>query len=124
MTSPTSGELYLTWTEYGPDKFIDDKEVYNIFKSIAAILHPYIHPIEYIATNDSGALLIRKFNNAGSIKDLICGSQPKHPFLSKYGNPKHRNPLSLKDVAMYGRQILEALRFLHSKGIPFGNNIN
>lgn len=114
-------ELTLTWTEYGPDKYIDDKECHNIFKCLAAIQHPYIQPIDYITTNDSGVLTIRKFNQKGSVKDLLCGSTPKNPFLGKYGNPKGRTPLPIKDVAIFGRQILEALRFLHSKGMPFGH---
>ena len=114
-------ELTLTWTEFGPDKYIDDKEIHNVFKSLAGIQHPYIQNIEYVATNDCGALIIRKFNQKGSVKDLLCGSMPKNPFLGKYGNPKGRSPLPVKDVAIYGRQILEALKFLHSKGMPFGH---
>ena len=47
-------------------------------------------------------------------------STPKNPFLNKYGNPKGRTTLSLKQIALYGRQILEALSFLHSKGMPYG----
>lgn len=110
----------LSWTEYGPDKYVDDKEIHNILKSLTSLQHPFIMPIEYVVTNDSGALFIRKFNTKGSLKDQLCGSSPKNPFLSKYGNPKGRAPCSVKEVAIYGRQILEALRFLHSKGMPFG----
>lgn len=112
--------LTLTWTEYGPDKYIDDKEIHNVLKMLPSLQHPFIMPIEYVATNDSGALFIRKFSTKGSLKDQLCGSTPKNPFLSKYGNPKGRAPSTVKEVAIYGRQILEALRFLHSKGMPFG----
>lgn len=122
-SSASSGpiELTLTWTEFGPDKYIDDKEIHNVFKSLAGMQHPYIQPIEYATTNDSGALIVRRFNNKGSLKDLLCGSLPKNPFLAKYGNPNGRVALPQRDVALYGRQILEALRFLHSKGMPFGH---
>lgn len=116
----SDAELTLTWTEYGPDKYIDDKEIHHVLKSLISLRHPFIHPIEYMATNDSGALFVRKFNVKGSLKDQLCGSSPKNPFLSKYGNPKGRVPLPIKEVAIYGRQILEALRFLYSKGMPFG----
>lgn len=95
--------------------------MHNVFKSLAGIQHPYIQPIEYATTNDSGALIIRKFIQKGSVKDALCGSQPKNPFLSKYGNPNGRAALPVRDVAIYGRQILEAVRFLHSKGMPFGH---
>ena len=111
----------LTWCEYGPDKYIDEKEIQSILKSLVTIQHPFILPIEYVATNDSGALFVRKFYSRGSLKDQLCSSQPKNPFLSKYGNPKGRAPMPAKDIAIYGRQILEALRFLHSKGMPFGH---
>jgi len=47
-------------------------------------------------------------------------ANPKNPFLSKYGNPKGRTALSMKQVATYGKQILEALIFLHSKGYAYG----
>lgn len=113
-------EYTLTWTEYGPDKYVDDKEIHNVLKSLIHLQHPFILPIEFVATNDSGALFVRKFNTKGSLKDLLCGSSPKNPFLSKYGNPMGRAPATVKEVAIYGRQILEALRFLHSKGMPLG----
>lgn len=116
--------LTLAWSEYGPDKYVDDKEIHNVLKSLASIQHPFIMPIEYVASNDSGALFIRNFYSKGSLKDLLCGSAPKNPFLSKYGNPKGRGALKIKDIAIYGRQILEALQFLHSKGLPFGEYPN
>lgn len=49
---------------------------------------------------------------------------PKNPFLSKYGNPKGRTALSMKQVAIYGKQILDVLIFLHSKGYPYGETAN
>lgn len=120
-TIPPLPDYILSWSEYGPDKYIDDKEIHNVFKNLAGIQHPYIQPIEYVATNDNGGLVIQKLHKTGSLKDVLCGSTPLNSFLSKYGNPKGRAALPLKDCAMYGRQILEALRFLHSKGMPYGH---
>lgn len=111
----------LAWCEYGPDKYIDEKEIHNVLKSLATISHPFIMPIEYFNTNDGGALFIRNFYGRGSLKDLLCGSSPKNAFLTKYGNPKGRGPMAVRDIAIFGRQILEALRFLHQKGMPFGH---
>lgn len=116
----SDAELTLAWTEYGPDKYVDDKEIHHTLKSLTLLRHPFIYPIDYVATNDSGALFVRKFNFRGSLKDQLCGSSPRNPFLSKYGSPKGRAPLPIREVAIYGRQILEALRFLYSKGMPFG----
>lgn len=117
--------LTLAWSEYGPDKYIDEKEIHGILKMLTTIQHPFIMPIEYVASNDSGALFIRNFYTKGSLKDLLYGTSPKNPFLQKYGNPigRCRGPISIKDIAIYGRQILEALLFLHSKGIPCGKSL-
>lgn len=113
----------LSWTEYGPDKYVEDKEFAGALKSLTSIQHPYIMPIDYVASNDSGALFVRNFYTKGSLKDLLYGASPKNQFLQKYGNAsmRGRGPLSIKDIAIYGRQILDALHFLHSKGLPFGN---
>lgn len=114
-------DLILTWTEFGPDKYIDEKEIHNVLKNFGGVQHPFIAPIEYIASNDSGALVIRKFYKQGSLKDVLCAASPCNPFLSKYGSPKGRAPLPLKELALYARQILEAIRFLHSKGMACGH---
>uniref|UniRef100_A0A1L8DK95 PX domain-containing protein kinase-like protein n=1 Tax=Nyssomyia neivai TaxID=330878 RepID=A0A1L8DK95_9DIPT len=114
-------EHILAWTEYGPDKYIDDREIHSTLKNLGGVQHPYIQPLEYVTSNDNGALVIRKFSAQGSLKDMLCSVQPVNPFLTKYGNPKGRSPLPLKDVALYGRQILEAIKFLHTKGLPNGH---
>lgn len=82
-----NGELVLTWTEYGPDRYVCDKETQNIFKYISELHHPFIEPCVYVTSNDSGALVIRKFYAQGSLKDTLCGSSPKNPFL---GNQKEK----------------------------------
>lgn len=114
-------EYLLNWTEYGPDRFIDDKEMNNICRVLMTIEHPYVYPIEYVTCSEMGGLVIRKFNKAGTLKDQICGCVPINPFLTKYGKPKGRSPVPLKDVALYGCQMIEALRYLHSKGIAHGH---
>lgn len=111
----------LTWTEFGPDKYVDDKEIGGALKSLATIQHPFIMPIDFVASNEYGALFVRSFYSKGSLKDLLYGASPKNQFLQKYGNSAARGRgLPVKDIATYGRQILEALHFLHSKGLPFG----
>jgi hypothetical protein len=64
--------------------------------------------------------VVRGLNNAGSLRDLLCTAKPKLQFMKKYGNPKQYRPLSPSDMACFGRQILEVLRFLSEKGLPFG----
>lgn len=74
-------ELVLTWTEFGPDQTICDKEIHNILKYIAAELrHPFIEPFAHVRSNDDGVLIIRKFYAQGSLQDIICGTSPTHTF--------------------------------------------
>lgn len=114
-------EYFLSWVEHGPDKYLDDRELQAAFKSIGSIQHPNIHPIEFVSCNEVGGFVIRALSPAGSLRDLLCGAKPKTQFIKKYGNPKQVKPLSLSDIAYYGKQILDALKFLHDKGLPFGH---
>jgi PX domain-containing protein kinase-like protein len=82
--------------------------------------HPYIQGIEFLNCNEVGGFVVRGLNNAGSLRDLLCTSKPKLQFMKKYGNPRQYKPLSPSDMAFFGRQILEVLRFLGEKGLPFG----
>ncbi|XP_070503926.1 PX domain-containing protein kinase-like protein [Chironomus tepperi] len=117
----SDNEYLLTWTEFGQDKCINDKELNNILKDLASIKHPLIYPIEYIKCNENGCLVIMKFNKEGSLKDLLCGSQPLNSFSTKYGTTKGRNQLPIKDVALYSRHILEGIKYLNSFGLAYGH---
>ncbi|XP_053962468.1 PX domain-containing protein kinase-like protein [Anastrepha ludens] len=114
-------ELVLEWIEYGPDKYIDDKEMGGILKSLMGLQHPHIETVVYAAHNENGCIVVRRFYKQGTLKDKLCMATPKNPFLSKYGNPKGRTALTMRQVAIYGRQILEALIFIHSKGYSYGH---
>jgi PX domain-containing protein kinase-like protein len=113
-------ELMGGWTDYGPDKYLDDKDMHALFKSLNQIQHPFIHSIELCLCTDIGGLVVRSNHKDGSLRDLICGAKPRQSFLKKYGNPKGHKPLEVSQVALYGRQILEALKFLMDKGLPYG----
>lgn len=56
----------------------------------------------------------------GTLRDLLSDAKPRQSFLKKYGNPKGHKTLSPDQIALYGRQILEALKFLRDKGLPYG----
>uniref|UniRef100_A0A8C1Y3L3 PX domain-containing protein kinase-like protein n=1 Tax=Cyprinus carpio TaxID=7962 RepID=A0A8C1Y3L3_CYPCA len=64
---------------------------------------------------------IRVFSEKGTLRDHICKVKPKEPFLKKYCNPKKIQGLEQQQIRTYGRQILEALKFLHDKGFPYGH---
>nr|XP_034178989.1 PX domain-containing protein kinase-like protein isoform X1 [Osmia lignaria] len=114
-------ELLLAWVEFGPDKHLQDKDMQGVFKSLGTLKHSYIEPIVYQHVTESGALMIRNFHPTGTLRDTLCVTKPKQPFIKKYGNPKQTKSLTVPEIAMYGHQILEALGFLHEKGLPYGH---
>ncbi|KAK4884313.1 hypothetical protein RN001_000584 [Aquatica leii] len=114
-------ELIASWTDFGPDKYLNDKDIHVVFKCINQMQHPYIYPIELCLCTDIGGLVVRNSSINGSLRDNICGAKPRMSFLKKYGNPKGHKPLNSSQVALYGRQILEALKFLKDKGLYYGH---
>lgn len=115
-------ELIASWVEYGPDKQLDEKDIQAVYKSLMQLEHCYIYPIELGICTEVGGLTVRKNCKNGSLRDIICGAKPKQSFMKKYGNSKCHKPLTESQIALYGRQILEALRFLHDKGLPYGES--
>ncbi|XP_060058999.1 PX domain-containing protein kinase-like protein isoform X2 [Erinaceus europaeus] len=113
--------LVLNWADLGPDKYLSDKDFQCLIKLLPSCLHPYIYRVTFATANESSALLIRMFNEKGTLKDLIYKAKPKDPFLKKYCNPKKIQGLGLQQIKTYGRQILEVLKFLHDKGFPYGH---
>uniref|UniRef100_A0A9L0SPU9 PX domain-containing protein kinase-like protein n=1 Tax=Equus caballus TaxID=9796 RepID=A0A9L0SPU9_HORSE len=113
--------LVLSWADLGPDKYLSDKDFQCLIKLLPSCSHPYIYRVTFATANESSALLIRMFNEKGTLKDLIYKAKPKDPFLKKYCNPKKIQGLELQQIKTYGRQILEVLKFLHDKGFPYGH---
>ncbi|XP_066154776.1 PX domain-containing protein kinase-like protein [Euwallacea fornicatus] len=119
--SRSKDELIGSWTDYGPDKYLDDKDMHSVFKSLHQIKHPYIGHIDLCLCTEVGGLVVREMSKDGSLRDYLCGAKPKLSFLKKYGNPQGHKQLTVEEIAMHGRQILEALKFLHEKGFPYGH---
>uniref|UniRef100_A0A7N4PLB5 PX domain-containing protein kinase-like protein n=1 Tax=Sarcophilus harrisii TaxID=9305 RepID=A0A7N4PLB5_SARHA len=113
--------LVLSWADLGPDKYLSDKDFQWIVKLLPSCLHPHIYRVPFATASESSALVIRAFNEKGTLKDLIYKAKPKDPFLKKYCNPKKTQGLELQQIKAFGRQILEALKFLHEKGFPYGH---
>ncbi|KAF4024020.1 hypothetical protein G4228_015966 [Cervus hanglu yarkandensis] len=113
--------LVLSWADLGPDKYLSDKDFQCLIKLLPSCLHPYIYRVTFATASESSALLIRMFNEKGTLKDLIYKAKPKDPFLKKYCNPKKVQGLELQQIKTYGRQVLEVLKFLHDKGFPYGH---
>uniref|UniRef100_A0AAY4C0L9 PX domain-containing protein kinase-like protein n=1 Tax=Denticeps clupeoides TaxID=299321 RepID=A0AAY4C0L9_9TELE len=111
----------LSWVDWGPDKFLSDKDLQAAMKLLPSLSNPYVYPVTFATTSESSALVIRMFNEKGTLRDHICKVKPKEPFLKKYCNPKKIQGLELQQIRTYGRQILEVLKFLHDKGFPYGH---
>ena len=43
-------------------------------------------------------------------------------FVKKYGRPKSFNIVPVNCIRLFGRQLLETLRFLYDKGFPYGQH--
>ncbi|XP_063988040.1 PX domain-containing protein kinase-like protein isoform X2 [Diachasmimorpha longicaudata] len=114
-------ELLLAWVEFGPDKHLPDKDMQGVFKSLGTLKHANIEGIVHQHVTDTGALTIRNFHPNGTLRDILCNTKPKQPFIKKYGNPKQPKPLASSEIATYSYQILEALSYLHEKGLPYGH---
>ncbi|XP_012938998.1 PX domain-containing protein kinase-like protein isoform X2 [Aplysia californica] len=111
----------LSWMEFGPDMYLPVKELTAIMKVLPMIKHPYIYPCHFTAANENGGMVIRDYYEPGTLRDYLCKCKPKGNYMTKYGNPKKRMPLDIGAVKTFGRQILEALKFLHDKGFPYGH---
>ncbi|XP_026763124.2 PX domain-containing protein kinase-like protein isoform X2 [Galleria mellonella] len=111
----------LSWQNYGPDKYLSEKEMQTAFKSLLNISHPYIDQILAIHNLETGAYVVRRIHENGSLRDMLYGTDYDKNYLSKYGNPKVRKPLTDGQISHYGYQMLQALKFLHDKGLPHGH---
>ena len=66
-------------------------------------------------------MTVRQFIPTGSLRDAIYSQQPQGNLLQKYGGtPSRRSGLTPANISKYGRQVLEALRFLFEKGFVLG----
>eukprot|EP01090_Pellita_catalonica_P014595 TRINITY_DN3762_c0_g2_i2.p1 TRINITY_DN3762_c0_g2~~TRINITY_DN3762_c0_g2_i2.p1 ORF type:complete len:560 (+),score=89.27 TRINITY_DN3762_c0_g2_i2:48-1727(+) len=105
------------------DSLITSESSKQAFKAmIKALNHPYILPtyhVDYV-TDKQTAILIRPFSAVGSLRDRVHRAKPKKEFYLKYSNAATQ-PIAEKYVPYFGRQILEALNFLRSLGIPYAH---
>ncbi|XP_014671766.1 PREDICTED: PX domain-containing protein kinase-like protein isoform X2 [Priapulus caudatus] len=111
----------LTWASLGPDNFLSTKDLDSIMRLLPSLKHPFILPITFAMANENGGLAIRTYISEGTLRDRVYKTRPRQPYLKKYGKPKSVTPLPQNEIKTFGRQILEALKFLHDKGLPYGH---
>ena len=51
---------------------------------------------------------------------MYLQAKPTAHFVKKYGRPKSFNIMPVNSIRVFGRQLLETLRFLQEKGFPYG----
>ncbi|KAL6069944.1 Slowpoke-binding protein [Balamuthia mandrillaris] len=121
---PYRGNVLMTLTPKGklcgvPINSDSGKSTFcNVLMSLK---HPYIYPtyeVDYIQDREL-CVVFRPFQPKGSLKDYLYKSNPKNTWDKKYRHPGRR--LRLRTIAIFGRQILEGLLFLRSKGFPYGH---
>lgn len=108
----------LSWQSYGKDRYLGDKDLQNAFKSLMNISHPYIDQILAIHNLETGVFVVRRIHETGSLRDILYGTEYNKNYMGKYANPRVRKPFTVGQIAHYGYQILQALKFLHEKGLP------
>ncbi|XP_063685673.1 PX domain-containing protein kinase-like protein isoform X2 [Bolinopsis microptera] len=113
------GKQILSWTEIGPYYSFSGKEMSSLTKLLTTVQHPYITPVTMAAFNQSGVHVSRPFHTAGSLRDILCAAKPKSPFFKKYMG--QRTILPENEIAVAGRNLLEALVFLQDRGLPYGH---
>ncbi|XP_059800205.1 PX domain-containing protein kinase-like protein isoform X2 [Hypanus sabinus] len=111
----------LSWADLGPDMFLSDKDLQSVMKLLPSWSHPYIYPVTFATASESSGLVIRMYNEKGTLRDYICKAKPKDCFMKKYCSPKKSQGFDLQQIKTFGRQILEVLKFLHEKRIPYGH---
>lgn len=59
-TVDPNAEMVAEWLEYGPDKYVDEKEMHGVLKSLMGLYHPHIESVVFAANTENGCLIIRK----------------------------------------------------------------
>ncbi|CAL1295584.1 unnamed protein product [Larinioides sclopetarius] len=117
----TKKRFILSWTALGPDQYLNEKDLSSAIKLLGSLQHPYIQPVSMSCVSSSGGLVIYDFLESGTLRDILCNTKPRLPFLKKYGNPKSYHAFELPKIRVFGHQILIALKFLNDRGFFHGS---
>ncbi|GFQ71256.1 PX domain-containing protein kinase-like protein, partial [Trichonephila clavata] len=119
--SDTKRKYVLSWMALGPDQHLNEKDLTSAVKLLGSLQHPYIQPVSMSCVSSNGGLVIYDYSESGTLRDILCNTKPRLPFLKKYGNPKSHNAFELSKIRVFGHQILIALKFLHDRGFYHGS---
>lgn len=112
----------MSWCDYGLDVCLGERELNSVMKFLVNLNHPLICSPVMASSDKTGVVTVYKFLPDGSLRDHLYRCKPKMPYLKKYRcSAKAPLTASINDIQRYGRQILEALSFVHKKGLPYGH---
>ncbi|XP_014285707.1 PX domain-containing protein kinase-like protein isoform X1 [Halyomorpha halys] len=115
-------EYVLHWIPFGPDKYLDDEILWSVIKSYTSLQHVNFVKIEKAGICRGGGWVIQDIKGE-TLKDKLF--EVKDPLntsaLKKYANDSKKKTLSVGEVIEISSQILQAIAFLHHKGIPYGH---
>ncbi|XP_045593718.2 PX domain-containing protein kinase-like protein isoform X1 [Procambarus clarkii] len=110
----------LWWAPFGPDRAMNLRDTHATLTALVQCQHPYIVPAVSSVASEAGVCVVRPWFPQGTVRDMIHDAKPRGNFLIKYSSDKPSS-IRQRDCAIYGRQILEALLFLHEKGLGYGH---
>nr|XP_027237297.1 PX domain-containing protein kinase-like protein isoform X2 [Penaeus vannamei] len=110
----------LWWAPFGPDRAMNLRDMHATLTALVQCQHPYIVPSVSSVATETGVCVVRPWFPQGTVRDQIHQAKPRGSCLMKYTGER-LNPIPQRDCAIYGRQILQALLFLHEKGFGHGS---
>ncbi|KAG0711361.1 PX domain-containing protein kinase-like protein [Chionoecetes opilio] len=110
----------LWWSPFGPDRAMNLRDTHATLTALVHCQHPYIVASVSSVATEAGVCVVRPWIPQGSLRDMIHQTRPKASALVKYSGDK-LVAVAEKKCAVYGRQVLEALLFLHEKGLGHGH---
>jgi PX domain-containing protein kinase-like protein len=116
--TPKGNKHVLSYTQPGQPLLLSEKDLSTALRLLPTIQHPYIAPTIYASYNGTGAVIVRPLFSEGSLRDIIYKVKPTVIFMKKYSSCKTKG-LSLMEIRHFGRQILEAVKFLKDRGMLY-----
>ncbi|KAL8617943.1 hypothetical protein ACOMHN_052894 [Nucella lapillus] len=122
----TQTDRMLNIIPYNPKMVLPfTRSTCKTLKDLFSLLqHPYVFPITDFdfALEQKYVIVIQPISIRGSLKDYIYQARFQDPWFTKYSHKRHG--LSLSQVQLFGRQVLEALLYLEEKGFPVHGTVH
>ncbi|KAK3853289.1 hypothetical protein Pcinc_040166 [Petrolisthes cinctipes] len=120
-TTKVQQQHVLWWSPFGPDRVMNLRDTHATLTALVQCQHPYIVASVSSVATEAGVCVIRPWFPQGSVRDHIHQAKPQSISLSKYTSNEKVTPISERECAVFGRQVLEALLFLHDKALGHGH---